>query len=241
MTTEYDYIEIIGRTHETYRHKTDQIMNKYYHKQETATVQKLLDNLMPKSRNSVIDLGTSVGFWLADYKCFGFKKVFGIDISEERAKKAQERGYDEVHVCNAYNMPFENESHSCVVSNDVLVHVLQDSDKLKIFKEVYRILKPGGVFIFNIPNAYGFGHTDSITTGYCRFNTLDSIKKMLIESKLKIKKILPSYYVVPRIAAHPRSVKFSSNIIFPITDNILTKMKNFSKAKVVYFGVIKNK
>ena len=75
MATEYDYIDIIGRTHETYRHKTDQIMNKYYHKQETSSVRKLLNELLPNSRNIVIDLGTSVGVWLNDYKRFGFKKV----------------------------------------------------------------------------------------------------------------------------------------------------------------------
>ncbi len=42
MATEYDYIDIMGRTHEIFRHKTDQIMNRYYHKSKVSTVSNLL-------------------------------------------------------------------------------------------------------------------------------------------------------------------------------------------------------
>ena len=239
MTTEYDNIDIIGRTHETSRDKTEQIMNSYYHKSEVSTVSKLLKEFNFTNRDNIVDVGSSVGVWFNDYKNLGFKKVIGIDISEERAKKAKELGYDEIHVCNAYDMPFEDESQDCLISNDVLVHVLQDSDKLKIFKEIYRVLTKKGLFIFNIANAHGFGYTDDATTEFCRFNTLDTINKLLESSGLKIKKILSSYFVMPRIGANPKFVKYSTKMIFPITDFIMSKTNNFSNAKVVYFCVEK--
>jgi len=241
MTTEYDYIDIIGGTHETYSNKTDKIMNEYYHKREVSSVSQLLQLLLPENRENVVDVGTSVGVWLDDYRNFGFKKVIGIDISEDRAKKAKERGYDEVHVCNAYDMPFDDESQSCMVSNDVLVHVLQDSDKLNIFKEVKRVLQNDGIFIFNIANTHGFGFSNDITTGNCRFNTLETIRNLVKESGLKIKKILPSYFVVPRIGANPKLVNLSCKLIFPITDSLLSNSNNLTKAKVVYFGVTKGR
>lgn len=239
MASEYDNIDIIGRTHETYRHKTDQIMNKYYHNREVSTVSELLELFHPKNRVQVVDVGTSIGVWLDDYRNFGFKKIIGIDISEDRAKKAKERGYDEVHVCNAYDMPFDDESQNCMISNDVLVHVLQDSDKQKIFKEVHRVLKDKGIFIFNVANAHGFGYSNDTTTDYCRFNTIKTIKKLIDESGLEIKKILPSYYVVPRIGANPKFVQFSTRVLFPITDSLLSNTNNLEKAKVVYFCVVK--
>lgn len=239
MPTEYDYIDIIGRTHETYRHKTDQIMNSYYHKSEVSTVSNLLKLFPSLNKDQVVDVGTSVGVWLNDYKSFGFEKVVGIDISEDRAKKAKERGYDEVHICNAYETPFQNNSQNCMVSNDVLVHVLQDSDKLKIFKEIYRVLDKNGIFIFNIANANAFGYSNDTSKGYSSYNTVDTIKKLLSEAQLKIKKITPSYFVYPRIGANPKVVSFSTKLVFPITDYLLTNSNNLKKAKTVYFCAFK--
>lgn len=242
MTTEYDYIDIIGRTYETYSNKAEKIMNEYYHKSEVSSVSQLLQLLLLENRENIVDVGTSVGVWLDDYRNFGFKKVIGIDISEDRAKKAKERGYDEVHVCNAYDMPFDDESQNCMVSNDVLVHVLQDSDKLKIFKEVKRVLQNDGIFIFNVAgNTHGFGFSNDITIDYCRFNTLETIRNLVEEPGLKIKKILPSYFAVPRIGANSKLVNLSCKLIFPITDNLLSHSNNLTKAKVVYFGVTKGK
>jgi len=240
MPTEYDYIDIIGRTHETHRHKTDEIMNKYYHKSEVSAVSKLLQMFNPQNREQVVDVGTSVGVWLKDYRKFGFKKIIGIDISEERAKEAKKKGYDEVHVCNAYDTPFEDESQNCMISNDVLVHVLQDSDKLKIFKEIRRILKPNGIFIFNIANALSHGYSENVTKNYCRFITPESTKELITEAGLKIKKIVPSYFVIPRVGANPKFVNFSCKVVFPITDRILSDMKKIEKSKAVYFCVTKN-
>ena len=240
MPTEYDYIDIIGRTHETHRHKTDEIMNKYYHKSEVSAVSKLLQMFNPHNREQVVDVGTSIGVWLKDYRKFGFKKIIGIDISEERAKEAKKKGYDEVHVCNAYDTPFEDNSQNCMISNDVLVHVLQDSDKLKIFKEINRVLKPNGIFIFNIANALSHGYSENVTKNYCRFITPESTKELVTEAGLKIKKIVPSYFVIPRVGANPKFVNFSCKVVFPIIDRILSDMKKIEKSKAVYFCVTKN-
>lgn len=239
MKTEYDYINNIGRTHETYTNMTDKIMNEYYHKREVASVSELLQLLLPYNRESMIDVGTSVGDWIVDYRNLRFKKIVGIDISEERSKKAKEKGFDETYTCNAYDTPFNDESQNCLISNDVLVHVLQDSDKLRIFKEVKRILKNDGVFIFNFANANGKGFSVDTTINYCRFNTISTISNLIKESGLKIKKILPSYYTIPLKGANPKVVKLFGKLIFPLIDKCLTYSNNLTKPKVVYFGVVK--
>lgn len=240
MPTEYDYIDVIGTTHEISRNYADKKMNAYYHKQEVKTVQKLLKKMNLQNYGNVVDLGSSIGTWYNDYKKLNFQKIIGIDISSERAEEAKKRGYDEVYVCNAYDLPFENQSMNVVISNDVLVHVLQDDDKLKIFKEVNRILQNNGIFIFNFGNASGSGFKTDTTKEYCRWNTIQTMSNLIKEAGLNIEFIIPSYYAVPRIGAHPKVVSFSTSVIFPILDRFLHDAKNLNLPKVIYFGVRKS-
>ncbi len=236
MPTEYDNIDVIGTTHESSKNSTEEKMNSYYHKQEVSTIKELLQKLHSGNFESVIDLGCSVGTWYADFKNFGFKEIIGIDISEQRAEIAKKKGYSEVHVCNAYELPFNDNSKSCIISNDVLVHVLQDDDKFRIFKEVKRILKKEGIFIFNIANANGFGYEVDTTVKYCRFNTTKTISKLIQDAGFKIEFILPSYYTIPLIGAHPYVAPLFTSIIYPFVDAILKKMNRINSAQAIYFG-----
>ena len=235
LNTEYDHIDIIGNTHEIHHNETDRLMNDYYHKQEVSTVKSLLSKATNLKYDEVEDLGCSIGTWYDDFRKFGFKRVIGIDISKERAMKAKERGYDEIHICNAYKLPFEDNSIDCIVSNDVLVHVLQDSDKLKIFKEVKRVLTNGGIFVFNITNAGGFGYSEDTTIKYCRMNKWHTISELMKKSDLNIENIVPSYYTIPRIGANPKFVKISTKCVFLCIDALFKKLNNLNAAKVVYF------
>ena len=238
--TEYDNINVIGITHETYKDSAEKLILDYYHKQEVGTISYLLKKMNLQDFEKVVDLGTSIGVWYDDYKNLTFRKVIGIDISSERAKEAKKRGYDEVHVCNAYDLPFENESQNCMISNDVLVHVLQDSDKLKIFQEARRVLKKDGILIFNFANAYGFGYkSDTYCDETQRLNIPKTMTKLVKDAGLKMEYIIPSYYTIPRIGANPRLALISSKLIFPLIDSILRRSKNLNLAKVIYLGVRK--
>ena len=61
----------------------------------------------------------------------------------------------------------------------------------------------------------------------------------IIGTGLKIKKILSSYFVMSHIEVNPKFIKYSTKMIFSITDFIMSKSNNFSNAKVVYFCVEK--
>ena len=123
----------------------------------------------------------------------------------------------------------------------VLVHVLQDSDKLKIFEEVKRVLKPNGIFIFNFANASGFGFKTDTDCGKTeRLNIPETMINLVKDSGLKLEYIVPSYYTLPRIGAHPRFASISSKIFFPFIDSILKQFKNLNLAKVIYVGARKS-
>jgi len=240
LDSEYNNVKNIGRTYESYDSPTEKLMHQYYHRQEVKTVSKLLKKMNNKNFETLVDLGSSHGFWYQNYRKMGFKKLIGIDISPERVQQAKQRGYDEVYSCNAYDLPFDNDSQNCVISNNVLVHVLQDSDKLKIFNEVKRVLKKNGIFIFSIANAAGFGFKTDTTQKTSRMNTPKTIQNLLDSSGLITEYIMPSFYTYPRVGAHPAFAAFSTKFVFKITDSLLRNIKNLSIVKVLYYGVRKN-
>ena len=104
-----------------------------------------------KSGDSVLDLGSGAG-----NDCFVARvivgeqgKVIGIDFTDAMLAKAKENvnklGYTNVEFIKGdiEEMPLPDNSFDVVISNCVLNLV---PDKRKVFKEIYRVLKPGGHF-----------------------------------------------------------------------------------------------
>jgi len=121
----------------------------------------------------------------------------------------------------------------------MIVHVLQDSDRVKIFKEVKRVLKNNGIFIFNFTNTRAKGSETDKTLEYTRHSTIETITDLVKKSGLKIEHILPCYYIFPKIGAHKKMITLSTKIVFPITNFILNKLKNLRRSEVIYLGVRK--
>lgn len=97
----------------------------------------------------VLDLGSGAGFdaFLAAKKVGENGKVIGVDMTEEMIQKARENakkyGFSNVifKLGEIEKLPIEKNSIDVVISNCV---VNLAPDKLKVFKEAYRVLKKGG-------------------------------------------------------------------------------------------------
>ena len=101
----------------------------------------------------VVDLGCGGGLdvFLAAQKIGPLGKAIGIDMTPsmiERAKKNAQAGHDgkpysnvEFHLANIDKMPLADSSVDVVVSNCVINLA---PDKAAVFREIARILKPGG-------------------------------------------------------------------------------------------------
>jgi len=74
------------------------------------------------------------------------KKVIGIDL-DPRVKNNEH--LDESHIADATQIPIPDESCDMVISDNVFEH-LENPDL--VFKEVYRVLAPGGKFLLKTPN-----------------------------------------------------------------------------------------
>jgi len=97
----------------------------------------------------VLDLGSGAGFdaFLALKKVGDTGKVIGVDFTEEMVEKARRLALKynyknvEFRVGDIENLPVENESIDVIISNCVINLA---PDKLKVFKEAYRVLKKTG-------------------------------------------------------------------------------------------------
>ena len=97
----------------------------------------------------ILDLGSGAGFdsFLAAKKLEGSGKVIGVDMTPEMIEKSKELaikyGYKNVEfrLGDIDNLPFENDFFDIIISNCV---INLTPDKLKVFKESYRVLKGDG-------------------------------------------------------------------------------------------------
>ena len=98
---------------------------------------------------TVLDLGSGAGFdcFLAAAKVGKTGKVIGVDMTPEMIDKARENaqqgGYENVEfrLGEIENIPAADNSVDVIVSNCV---INLSPDKGRVFKEAYRVLKPGG-------------------------------------------------------------------------------------------------
>ncbi len=102
---------------------------------------KMLGDLKGKK---VLDLGCGTGR-LTDLLLNNGGEVSGIDVSEKMLEVARKK-YPWVNFAqaDAENLPFKDDEFDVVVSAFVIVHF---KDLQKLFDEVCRVLKSGGIFV----------------------------------------------------------------------------------------------
>lgn len=104
----------------------------------------------PLAGKSVLDLGCGYGWHCKFAGEQGAARVLGIDSSKKMIAEAQRRNSGAAityRVCGIRDYDYPENTWDCVISNLVL-HYLEDLEA--VFQGVFRTLKPGGVFLFNI-------------------------------------------------------------------------------------------
>ena len=108
-------------------------------------------NFVKINVKTAMDLGASTGYFTQQLgQCYGDARVIAVDIAEGMLRYMAREGGNlpgPYLVCaDAQYLPFESKTVDLVFSNLMLQWC---PDTLAVFKEVQRVLKPGGLFIFS--------------------------------------------------------------------------------------------
>lgn len=157
-----------------------------------------------RSDAAVLDLGAGAGI----VEQMNFKglaaSVCGVDLDPRVVANPM---LDEGRVANADGIPYEDGRFDVVFSDNVLEHL---DEPLQVFREVARVLKPGGVFLFKTPNKWhympiiarltphgfhqyvnrlrGRAEVDTFPTRY-RANCLGDINRLAAEAGLLVERV----------------------------------------------------
>jgi len=146
--------------------------------------------------NRILDVGCGDGnFTALISKVCKAKEVYGVDISEKGVEMAKKNGIKALRVdIDEENLPFKDNYFDAVLSLEVIEH-LYDPDHL--LDEVYRVLKPNGIFVLTTPNLASLYNRIALLFGYQPFYTNVSLRKSyghipFIENIYRKKGIVPS-------------------------------------------------
>lgn len=137
---------------EKVRHYYDEIAQEYDQSRFANTYGAFIDrqeriflNRHLKSKNT-LNLGCGTGRFMEYCST-------GLDFSSGMLEIAKKEfpGHD-YFLSSADTTPFDNEKFDAVICFHVFMHISSE-ETAAIFREVYRILKPGGLFIFDYPSA----------------------------------------------------------------------------------------
>ena len=107
-----------------------------------------LRNTSAAEGSAVLDIGSGGGFLAATLADAGYD-VVGIDPAMSAVRAAAQHVPASFVLGAGETLPFANDSFDSVVCSEVLEHV-EDIDA--VVAEVGRVLRPGGVLIFSLPN-----------------------------------------------------------------------------------------
>jgi SAM-dependent methyltransferase len=112
-----------------------------------------LQNLIPMDRHKILDLGCGTGYWSARIaQTHPRREVTGIDCGVDFIVKASARFANpriSFRLADFQSLPLADESFDCVYADNSLEHAFDVDATLK---EVFRVLRWGGVLVGAIPS-----------------------------------------------------------------------------------------
>lgn len=209
--------------------------------------ERILAHLTPDAM--VLDLGAGAG--IVEQMNFRgrARRVCGVDLDPRVVDNPM---LDEGRVADAGGIPYEDSLYDVVFSDNVLEHL---DTPLDVFREVARVLKPGGVFLFKTPNKWhymptiarltphgfhqfvnrvrGRAEVDTFPTRY-RANTLGDVRRLAREAGLVVADL-------ERIEGRPEYLRMSwpTYLLGLIYERIVNAGEVFAPLRILLIGQLK--
>ena len=175
----------IKKTIKSYEEKGEKYCDRTSEGGDREFQEKMMDKtlrVLKTNKPRIIDLGCGDGRDTAYFREKGLD-VTGIDLSKEMISIARKKYPD----CTFLQMDmrdtiFPDDTFNCAWASASLIHIPK-KELSHVEKEVYRILEPGGLFVFNFKIGEGEGYEKTETMEdqkrYFSYYTLDEMKKSL--------------------------------------------------------------
>ena len=160
-----------------------------------------LKEMMPDVSGTVIEIGVGSGRFAQSLKI-----PYGLDPAVQPLKIAKKRG-----VCcigaDAVSMPFRDAGVGCCLLMVTLCFVTRP---LKVLKEVYRVLKPGGVAILGMvlrESPWGADYLSKAEKGHpfytlATFQTHDAVLALLAKAGFQTPEVASTLFQPPRMPSY---------------------------------------
>jgi ubiquinone/menaquinone biosynthesis C-methylase UbiE len=150
-----------------YAEKFTGITPKEYEKLEDRH-KKVLEMFSRHKFDRILDVGCGDGnFSTLIGKACNAKEIYGIEISEKGVESAKKKGVKcyKLDIDEEY-FPFENNYFDAVFAGEIIEHLF---DPDHFLDEVYRVMKPGGIFVLTTPNLASIHNRIILLFGYQPF------------------------------------------------------------------------
>lgn len=149
-------------------------LNPHYKAENIERVDKILKSIKDNTKGEkLLDVGCGMGFIIDIAKKY-FNFIRGIDITPAMIDKfnISDNSSDiKVELAKSDDIPYEDNTYDVCTAHAVLHHLY---DVEPTFKEIYRVLKPGGVFYSDLdPNFYFWKYISELPTE-CEYNDIIS-------------------------------------------------------------------
>lgn len=133
----------------------------------------------------ILDVGFGTGIVLAGHA--GRGDAFGVDVNPHAIRNAAKREAGHIVCASAMDLPFLTGTFDIVTCLDVLYHQGITSDS-KVAAEIFRVLKPGGLFIMTDSALRCLrGRHDIVMQAARRYNRRE-VRRLLLDAGFVVKK-----------------------------------------------------
>src|SRR5579859_2038451 len=127
----------------------------------------------PADDKVILDCACGRGFYLNMIRSISQCRLAGLELDGDIVRKAYTNVGHLPHItisqANIYDQPYPDHSFDAVILSEILEHI---EDDVRGLREVFRVLKPGGVVAITVPNAnYPFWWDSINRTLETLFNT----------------------------------------------------------------------